>query len=90
MSAKTYSVVETDNYGGDYPDESFLVRYISEQACVQIAAIMNKEHDADKGGSRFWKVVKDPFDKPYKLKPGFQPWTYEPLPLPKVFWLRKL
>lgn len=70
---RQYSIVETDNFGGDYPNESFLIRHIREEAAKQIADIVNKEMDAANGGSRFWKVVKDSYRTPYKLQPGFEP-----------------
>lgn len=62
------AVIETDNFGRDYPDESFLVQHISEESAKTIADIMIRE----KGGStaqRYWMVVKDD----YVLQPGFEP-----------------
>ena len=62
------AVIETDNFDRDYPDESFLVRHISEESARTIADIMNSE----KGGSsaqRYWMVKGDD----YVLQPGFEP-----------------
>lgn len=68
-----YSVVETDNYGGDYPNESFLVRHIEKEYAEQIANLMYKAVGRGQECSRFWKVVKDTYEQPYELKPGFEP-----------------
>lgn len=66
----TYRIVETDNYGGDYPDESFVenlpVLYEREQAQT-IANAINSVIPASH--SRYWKVV----EMPYTLQPGFEP-----------------
>lgn len=60
-------IVDTDNFGGDYPDEKFLLWPMSQDACEEIAAILNKE--AGPRATRFYKVVKND----YVLKPGFEP-----------------
>lgn len=60
-----YAIVETDNFNGDYPDEKFLLRGLTEGAAKKIAAIVNDELCE----SRFWKVVEEP----YTLQPGFEP-----------------
>lgn len=60
-------VVDTDNFGKDYPDEKFVTESISLDQATRIAKDEN-----DKRGvysSRYWKVV---FDE-YKLQPGFEP-----------------
>ena len=66
----TYRIVETDNYGGDYPDESFVenlpVLYEREQAQT-IANAINSVVPVSH--SRYWKVV----EMPYTLQPGFEP-----------------
>jgi hypothetical protein len=62
-------IVETDNFGGDYPDESFLnIGSIPEGAAEEIAEVINK-HLCGDGARRFWKVVEDD----YVLQPGFEP-----------------
>lgn len=65
-----YAIVQTDNYGGDYPDESFLTgvptlyRKEDAEALAKCINTIAGEHN-----DRFWKVVK----LPYKLAPGFEP-----------------
>ena len=60
-------VVDTDNFGGDYPDEKFVTEVLTEDACKKIADV----HNAKCGyyAYRYWKVVPDD----YKLEPGFEP-----------------
>ena len=63
-------IVETDNFGGDYPDEKFvnnIPSFLHEDTCQIIADIINNA--IGKNYNRFWKVV----DNDYKLKPGFEP-----------------
>lgn len=70
-------VVETDNFGRDYPDERFLsavnsdgrvsVLALNEEEAGRIAEALN-----GRGGNmspRYWKVVSDD----YELQPGFEP-----------------
>ena len=58
-------IVETDNYGGDYPDEKFLnVPYMLEEKAKAVCNLLNSE-----GASRYWKVV----GLEYKLVGGFEP-----------------
>jgi len=56
----TARIVETDNFGGDYPDENFLLQPMSRESAKQIAGEMYP---------RFWKIVDDD----YELRPGFEP-----------------
>jgi hypothetical protein len=63
-------IVETDNFGGDYPNEDFTLgsRSLPWEEAEAIADILN----ACWGGEdapRFWKVVEDE----YRLVPGFEP-----------------
>lgn len=60
-------IVDTDNYGGDYPLESFVLFPMPEEHAKQIADLINKA--AGPNHHRFWKVV--PND--YVLQPGFEP-----------------
>jgi len=63
-----YRVVETDNFGGDYPDEKFLhTPPLTEKAALAIADLINEA--AGQNASRYWRVVK----VGYKLVPGFEP-----------------
>ena len=59
-------VVNTDNFGGDYPDEKFCSGSLSPEAAKKLADKMNGpvEHT-----SRYFKVVDDT----YVLQPGFEP-----------------
>ena len=64
-----YMIVNTDNFGSDYPNESFLpIGSLGSQAdAQQICNILNRE-----GGdyaSRYYKVV----EYGYTLQPGFEP-----------------
>lgn len=61
-------IVETDNFDGDYPNESFLnIPALPEADANKIAAAINTA--VGPFFARFWKVV--PND--YKLQPGFEP-----------------
>ena len=63
-----YRIVETDNYGRDYPDEKFLnIPDVSEKHAWAIAHAINTATPKD--GARFWKVVR----ADYQLQPGFEP-----------------
>ncbi len=60
-------IVETDNYGGDYPNEKFLnIPPITDPKLV--AAITEAINNAC-CGPRYWKAV--PND--YELQSGFEP-----------------
>ncbi len=62
-------IVETDNFNGDYPDESFLIpKGFTKKEAEDIAEIMNTRCSSPEA-SRYWKVVEDD----YKLQPGFEP-----------------
>lgn len=65
-----YRIVETDNHGGDYPNEIFLsLPLLREGDAEAIAATINERLCPDDRARRFWKVV----DRDYKLQPGFEP-----------------
>lgn len=68
-----YSVVNTDNLGGDYPNESFVIRHLRKEAANKVADIINGELCVGPFANRFWKVVEDSYEKPYELKLGFEP-----------------
>lgn len=61
-------IIETDNFGGDYPDEKFLnLPPMTEEHAKQVVAAINggfHEH-----ATRYWRVV----DNDYLLQPGFEP-----------------
>lgn len=63
-------IVETDNFGGDYPNERFLnLPNMSKEHANKVCRAIND--DFNKGGTyhRFWKAVEND----YKLQPGFEP-----------------
>lgn len=64
-----YKIVETDNYGGDYPDEKFVenLPYFHTKDTAQ--AVADSINVGGEHRARFWKVVK----MPYELQPGFEP-----------------
>lgn len=58
-------IIETDNCGGDYPDEKFLnLPPMEKQAALNVARAINAAFPDD--CPRYWKVVADD----YKLRPG--------------------
>ena len=64
-----FRIIETDNYGGDYPNESFLrlpptTRENAQRIADAINAAFCPEH-----GRRYWRVVPED----YVLQPGFEP-----------------
>lgn len=62
-------IVNTDNFGGDYPNESFLnIGSVGPEAAKEIADVINK-HLCGPYDSRYWKVVEND----YELQPGFEP-----------------
>jgi hypothetical protein len=63
-------IVNTDNYGSDYPNEKFvenlpfpLTEPDAEVICDAINSVVRQPHP------RFWRVVPDD----YQLQPGFEP-----------------
>jgi hypothetical protein len=60
-------VVDTDNFGRDYPNEKFVSGVLSEVEANRMADEHNhKMHPSD---DRYWIVVPDD----YTLVPGFEP-----------------
>lgn len=69
---KRYRIVNTDNYGGDYPDEKFvepLPWFSHKEQAEAVAEAINGSHPNPDMAPRFFKVVDDD----YQLKPGFEP-----------------
>ena len=67
---KFFKIVETDNFGSDYPDESFLkLTFRTEESAARVAEAINKEICNNDHATRFWKVV----ESDYTLVPGFEP-----------------
>jgi hypothetical protein len=63
-------VVNTDNFGGDYPDEKFVenLPVLTHAQASLVAAAINSAQ-GDLLAPRYFKAVADD----YKLKPGFEP-----------------
>ncbi len=62
-----YYVVETDNFGGDYPDERIVGAAYATRAEAQAEA--DRMNDGREYAPRYYKVVEEG----YKLQPGFEP-----------------
>lgn len=66
---KFFKIVNTCNFGSDYPDETFLpLTFLSRDAALRVANAVNAELCNDDHTPRFWKVV----DSDYKLQPRFE------------------
>jgi len=64
----TWRIVESDNFGGDYPDEKFVNLPLMDKAtCNKICQIVN-DHEGE-NSSRYYKTVNEE----YVLQPGFEP-----------------
>lgn len=59
-----YRIIETDNYGGDYPNESFHGPRMTFEDCEATVEIWNKSTGPN--ADRYYRTV--PTD--YKLQPG--------------------
>lgn len=70
MAVNLFKIVNTDNFGGDYPDETFLpLTFWSLESAQRVADAINAELCNHDHAARFWKVV----DSGYQLQPGFEP-----------------
>lgn len=68
MKTRNYGVVDTDNFGSDYPNEKFVVNcWLTQETAKAIAKLLNSE--GTEMSPRFYKVVK----RGYQLQPGFEP-----------------
>ena len=64
-----YKIIETDNFGGDYPDEKFLnIPSTNKENAEAIAEAINNICSGP-SSSRYWRVV----ERGYELSPGFEP-----------------
>ena len=62
----SFHIVDTDNYGGDYPNETFVAQNIpSKEMAQKMADSLNTYPDQP----RYFMVVEDG----YVLAPGFEP-----------------
>jgi hypothetical protein len=65
-----FKIVNTDNFGSDYPDESFIpLAFWKRESAQRVADVINAELCNDENAPRFWKV--EPAE--YRLQPGFEP-----------------
>jgi hypothetical protein len=65
---RNFGVVETDNYGGDYPDEKWVIGcWLRKETAEDLAKLLNDESGPN--DLRSYKVV----ERGYKLQPGFEP-----------------
>ena len=63
-------IVNTDNFGGDYPAEYFLnCGRLPKISADKVAEILNNAWGEGAHNPRYWKVVADD----YVLQPGFEP-----------------
>jgi len=63
-------IVETDNFGSDYPNEKFVnLPTMREENAKAVVEAINDGFPDPNYMPRYWKVVKDD----YKLQPGFEP-----------------
>lgn len=61
-------IIDTDNFGGDYPNEKVIASGIKRREHAKtMCEALNKWSGRD--SSRFYMVVEDD----YKLRPGFEP-----------------
>lgn len=60
-------IIDTDNFGGDYPDEKFHFWCMPADKATRICDAINDA--AGLNASRYWMVVEDD----YVLQPGFEP-----------------
>lgn len=61
-------IVDTDNFGRDYPDEKIIAKSIINQYFADLICNLLNEDSGD-NSSRYYKVVEDN----YQLHPGFEP-----------------
>ena len=62
-------IVDTDNFGGDYPNEKVFIDGIpTKELAEKIASAINGRF-VGTYSSRYYKVVEDD----YELQPGFEP-----------------
>lgn len=61
-------IIDTDNFGGDYPAETVIAAELKSQYFADLICKLLNE-DGGLNSSRYYKVVPDD----YKLLPGFEP-----------------
>jgi hypothetical protein len=63
-------IIDTDNFGGDYPNEKFHLLCMPLAMAEKICDFINEQYAEEFGPdcSRYFKVVEND----YKLQPGFE------------------
>lgn len=64
---RSMRIIDTDNFGGDYPNEKFHLFGMSKDTAEKICKLLNDENGEH--SSRYYRVVPEG----YELQPGFQP-----------------
>jgi len=66
-----FLIINTDNFGGDYPDEKFVdnLPVLTDRAKAQAVADAINHTAGGEHATRFFKVVEEG----YKPQPGFEP-----------------
>lgn len=62
-------VIETDNFGGDYPNERCVQSGLTLETAQKIAKLINGDLCNHPSAPRYWQVRPDD----YQLQPGFEP-----------------
>jgi hypothetical protein len=65
-------ILNTDNFGSDYPNESFVENLpcpLTERQAQLICDAINSVVQHPEQHPRYWRVVSDD----YQLQPGFEP-----------------
>jgi hypothetical protein len=65
---KSYRIIDTDNFGGDYPNEKVIASGITYKRHADIMVEALNAHGGP-NDPRFYRVVEDD----YELQPGFEP-----------------
>lgn len=66
---RIYGVVETNNFGGGYPDERLIVACVLKKTTAEAIAKLLVDDIGGDDSPRYWKIV----ERGYKLQPGFEP-----------------
>lgn len=62
-------IVDTDNYGGDYPNEQVIADNITNERFGRVMVEALNERFSGENANRYYKLVPDD----YQLQPGFEP-----------------
>ena len=53
-------VIETDNFGSDYPYEKLVVAGLTKETATHIASLINCERGGERA-PRYWQVVEEDY-----------------------------